>query len=147
MLTVTHGAQSDRLVRPRALEIATDLAEDDALPAYLAERSYRPALMAYATTLARIERVESWLERTVPEHGVPELDGEGAVRGATKLLERLERSADRQRQELGLTPLSRARLGRDVAVQQVSLLQVWEAEDRAREAQQDDDVEVETDGE
>ena len=124
-VAVKHGARSDRLVRPRALEIAADLAADDALPDYLRQATYRPALLAYATTLARAERVQVWLEATAPEHGVPELDEAGDVRGATRLLERLEGSAARQRQELGLTPLSRARLGKDVAVAQVSLAQIW----------------------
>lgn len=135
VLSLKHGARSDRLVRPAALAILADLQADDGLPGYLTEPSYRPALLAYASTLARIERIQGWLESTVAEHGVPELSDDGGVRGATRFLERLEASAARQRSDLGLTPMSRARLGKDVAQgQQASLSALWAAQDREERA-------------
>lgn len=120
-----HGAHSDRLVRPRALEIARGFLEDGALPAYLSEPRYRPAVLAYCMDLARIERVEAWLEAQAVDSVPPELTENGEVRPATRLLMDLERKADKHRQALGLTPLAAARLGKDVAAQQVSLSQVW----------------------
>ncbi len=85
LVALRHGAWSDRLVRPRALEIARALADEGAFPAYLAEPRYRPAVMAYATTLARIERLETWLEDQAAE-GVPmELEQDGQVKAATGL--------------------------------------------------------------
>lgn len=125
-LSTRHGAHSDRLVEPRALAIAEGLEADGALPDYLRDPSYRPAVLAYCRTLAQVERVEGYLASRTPEHGVPELDDDGAVRAATRLLDRLVARADRQRSDLGLTPMSRARLGRDVAAQQVSIWDVWE---------------------
>lgn len=133
-VALTHGAYSDRLVGPRALEIAQHLTEDGAFPGYLAEPRYRPAVLAYCTTLARLERVERWLEAQAAE-GVPlELAENGEVRGATRLLMDLERQAERHRQALGLTPLAAARLGKDVAAQSVSLAQVWAQMDQEGEA-------------
>ncbi len=125
LLGLRHGAFSDRLVRPRALEIAHGLADDGALPAYLAEPRYRPAVMAYAMTLARLERVESYLEGLAAEGVPPELEADGTVKAATGLVMALERAADRHRDRLGLSPLAAARLGRDVAASQVSLSLMW----------------------
>jgi hypothetical protein len=105
---------------PRAKEIAEQLAET--LPGYLAEPSYAPAVQAYCITLARIERVASWLEQQT-DGDIPELDGDGVVRAAADLLLRLERQAEAQRQRLGLDPLSRARLGRDVAGTRLTIAQ------------------------
>lgn len=128
-VALRHGAYSDRLVQPRALEIAQALTDDGAFPSYLAEPRYRPAVLAYCTTLARLERLEAWLGAQAVE-GVPlELAEDGEVRSATRLLMDLDRQADRHRQALGLTPLAAARLGKDVAAQQVSLSQLWEQMD------------------
>lgn len=124
-VAVSHGAYSDRLVGPRALEIALNLTQDGAFPAYLAEPRYRPAVLAYCTTLARLERLETWLGAQATD-GMPlELAENGEVRGATRLLMDLEKQAERHRQALGLTPLAAARLGKDVAAQRLSLAQVW----------------------
>ena len=116
-LALKHGARSDRLIVPRAGEIVEELAEH--LPGYLLEPSYAPAVMAYATTLARIERVAAYLE--AQEGGIPEVAADGQVRSATNLLLKLEARAESQRQRLGLDPLSRAKLGRDVTQAQVSI--------------------------
>ncbi|MEI2810828.1 MAG: hypothetical protein V9F00_11690 [Nocardioides sp.] len=136
LVALRHGAWSDRLVRPRALEIARALADEGAFPAYLAEPRYRPAVMAYATTLARIERLETWLEDQAAE-GVPmELEQDGQVKAATGLLMALERAADKHRDRLGLSPLAAARLGRDVAATQVSVTAALEQRRREAEAQE-----------
>lgn len=130
-LSMRHGAHSDRLVGPRALEIAAALEDDGALPEFLRDPSYRPAVLAYCRTLAQVERVEGYLAEHTPEHGVPELDDDGAVRAATRLLDRLVARADRQRADLGLTPMARARLGRDVAAQQATVWDLWARAEQA----------------
>lgn len=134
-LSTRHGAYSDRLVGPRALEIAQAMADDGALPVYLGEPRYRPAVLAYATVLARIERLEQYLESNAAE-GIPqELEADGQVKAATGLLMALERAADRHRDRLGLSPLAAARLGRDVAATQSVTL---ELEQRRREREEGD---------
>lgn len=124
-LRLTHGGYVAALVTPRAREIAAALAET--LPQYLlSDPAYAPAVEAYSLVLARIERVSAWLEAQAGD-GIPEIDGDGRVRGAMDLLLRLERQAADHRSRLGLDPLSRARLGRDVASQQESLAQAMSA--------------------
>ena len=124
-LTLKHGAYSDRLVQPRALEIAQAMADSGELPEYLAQPRYRGAVLDLARSLAQRERLEAWLA----EHATPgtplELAENGEVRGAAVLLERVERAIERHRDRLGLSPLAAARLGKDVAAQRVSLAQVW----------------------
>lgn len=125
-LGLRHGAWSRALVVPAAEAIVAALLPT--LPSYLHETRYRPALHAYAVCLARIERVEQYLEDQAVT-GVPaELDADGSVKAATSLLGRLEGAADRHRSSLGLTPMSAARLGKDVA-QTVSLTQLWQQMD------------------
>lgn len=117
-LAVTHGAsrwRPDSYFREEALVLLDEMKDPGLVPPFLQAPEYGPAMLAYATTLVRIRQVETWLSRTAWQGTPEELDGEGQVRSAALLLERYERSAARQRQELGLTPLSRARLGKDVA--------------------------------
>lgn len=130
-VAVKHGGESIRLAMPAAVELLEEMAP--ALPDYLREPRYRPALVAYCNCLVRIARVQDWLERTAPEGAPPETDREGNVRQAANLLVRLEREADRHRQSLGLTPLAAARLGKDVATSQ-SIADLLDERRREREA-------------
>lgn len=124
-LTLKHGAYSERLVEPRAREIAQGLADSGELPSYLAEPRYRGAVMDLARCLAQRERLGAYLEATASE-GVPaELAENGEVRSAAALLAKVERALERHRDRLGLSPLAAARLGKDVASQQASLAQFW----------------------
>lgn len=141
-VALKHGGYSAAVVTPRAREIASALA--GTLPGYLTtDPAYAPAVEAYSVVLARIERVSAWLEQQAGE-GIPEIDADGRVRGAMDLLLRLERQAADHRARLGLDPLSRARLGRDVTQAQASITQVLAARQAEREQQhahfeQDDD--------
>lgn len=126
-----HGAYSDALVRPRAREVADRMAAAGELPPYLlSDPSYRQAVTSYTTTLARIEAVEEWLEGHAVDGRPVEVDDEGAVRGAAILLDRLRNRAMKEREQLGLTPLSRAKLGKDIAAARVDVA-AWLAEQRA----------------
>lgn len=113
-----HGAYSPRRVEPRAAEYADaalEIAEVDGSPvAYLADPSYGPALRAWGRSEAAQDLVEEFLAELGP------IDDEGKIRPAAELLERVARRAERMRSRLGLDPLSRATLAKDLAVAQTT---------------------------
>jgi hypothetical protein len=103
-----HGARSDRLVLPRARELAPDVLE--ANPHLDAARD-GAAVFRLAVTYARIERVYAWLaEQSDP---VFEDADAGEAHGVYERLERWERQADSAEERLAIAPLTRARLGLD----------------------------------
>jgi hypothetical protein len=111
-LSVTHGAYSPRKVDP----LATDLVErllDDADVTYLKSPAFRPAVWAWARAEAQVQLLTEYLEER-GKGGVGDLANE-RVRAAYLLLHRAEARADRSRARLGLDPLSRSRLGKDIA--------------------------------
>lgn len=117
-LAVKHGAWSPRRVEPLAAEILRATQETVTW--------WRPAdeasAWAWARTEARVQLITKWL---IDCGG--DLDDEGEVRGAARELDRLEARAESLRSTLGLDPLSRARLGRDVAAGQVDVARLWAA--------------------
>lgn len=97
----THGADSDRKVRPVADELAAwlaDVAPWTTGPAYAATAS------AWCWAEARCRLIRSWLD----SHEV--VNDEGEVPNAATYLERIEARAERLRSELGLGPLALAKL-------------------------------------
>lgn len=105
---VTHGARSPRLVTDRAEQIAPSVL--DAHPHLDACRD-GPAVMRYAMLLARIERVYAWL---VDRDDVVFDDAEtGKAHGIYQSLDKWEAGAAREEDRLGLSPLSRTKLGLD----------------------------------
>lgn len=123
-LSMRHGAYSPRRYEPLAEEFVEATLEHARQPgsatAYLLEPSYRPALWSWAKTEAQLQLIEEYLADHGDEAG-GFIDGEGEMRGPANYWLRLSASAARQRDALGLTPMSRARLGRDVAASQVDL--------------------------
>ncbi|EYT65059.1 hypothetical protein H483_0102265 [Dietzia sp. UCD-THP] len=115
-LSRTHGAWSDRAVSPVAERYLVTAVES---VDYLQDPSYLPALSAWARTEARIELLEAWLD----EHGMVD-DETGQVRGAANLLARFEAQAAKQRERLGMDPLSRAKIRQMTASTQVDLAQL-----------------------
>jgi hypothetical protein len=119
-LSTKHGAWSPRKVEPLAAELVEQLlahAREDRSPvAYLAEPSYLLTIWALGRTEARIQLVSEWLL----DRG-SELDEAGGAVGAANLLNKLESRAESLRSKLGLDPLSRARLGRDVSAAKVDM--------------------------
>jgi hypothetical protein len=115
-----HGAWSPRKVEPLAAEIVERMlvnANEDGSPvAYLADPSYLLTIWALGRTEARIQVVSEWLL----DRG-SELDVDGDAVGAANLLNKLEARAESLRSKLGLDPLSRARLGRDVSATRVDM--------------------------
>ncbi len=114
-----HGAYSPRKVDPLAAEILAQTRQH--VTGWRA--TDEASVWAWARTEARIQLLTEWLA----DRG-GDLDDAGAVRPAADLLTKLEARAESMRGRLGLEPLSRARLGRDVAAQSVDLARLWAAE-------------------
>jgi hypothetical protein len=80
---------------------------------YLQDPTYRPAVTAWA----QAEIQEALLHEYLADVGGP-LDGKGRPLPAAEYLERVARRAERLRARLGLDPLARASLAKDLAVAQ-----------------------------
>lgn len=116
-VAMRHGARSPRKVDPLAAEIRDDILT--AAPRLQAPEFFA-AVMALARSEARIELLNAWLMDVGP------LDPQGNPRPTLNVLQREEATASRLRDSLGLTPLSKARLGRDAAAATVDLARIWE---------------------
>jgi len=126
-IALKHGAYAPRRVDPLARELVETVAD----VAYLQDDpSYRTSLWAWGRAEARVQLVSEWID----QNGM--LDEEGKPRPAADLLVRLEKQAADARARLGLDPLSRARLGRDVTASQFDLAQYWMLEDEREAAEQ-----------
>lgn len=112
-LAVKHGGYSPRKVDPLAAELVAAVLTDGGLAAAPA---YRMALWAWGRAEAQVQLLTEWLsvKGEAASDGVGDL-ADDSVRAAYLLLHRAEARATTQRGRLGLDPLSRARLGRDVA--------------------------------
>jgi hypothetical protein len=119
-LTLRHGAWSPRHIDPRARELV-----DQVAPGVTWWQACDwPAVWAWARTEARCELLIEWL---ADKGG--DLDDDDNVRPAADLLTRLSGQAANMRSRLGLDPLSRFRLGRDVAASRVDLAKLWADDD------------------
>lgn len=119
---VSHGAYLKRRVDPVAQELVEVVLAD---APYLTEASYEPAVWAWARAEARVQLLAAWLD----EHGP--LDENGIPRPALTALLQFEKLATTHRTRLGLDPLSRAQLGRDVTAQQVDLARLYSTLDES----------------
>ena len=118
--SMTHGAYSPRVRDPVSedlIQVAVNVAP------YLGDPSYRPAVEAWA----RAEATALLLAAFIDKHGP--LDHDGNPRPALEALRQYETLALNHRSRLGLDPLSRARLGRDVTAQRVNLAHLMTQED------------------
>ncbi len=117
---VKHGATSPRWVNPLAAEIV----ERTRPTVTWWHPCDEPSIQAWGRVEASIEL----LTRYLVKHG-GDLDADGSVRSAAEHLRRQEARAESLRARLGLDPLSRARLGRDVAAQSLDLARLWAAQE------------------
>lgn len=117
----THKAYSQRYVEPLARDLLEALLADDAMPAHAKALAYRLELLALCRGEAQIQLITEWLAKRAEktEDGIGNLDDEATVR-AYLLLHRAETRAASARSRLGLTPVSAARLGKNVAQGQVA---------------------------
>lgn len=142
-LATHHGAYSPRRVDPLATELVERILDDDDV-AYLRALSVRPALWAWAKAEARVQLLEEYLAGRGGPDGVGDLE-DRRTRSAWELLHRAETRAESGRKQLGLDPLSRARLGRDVAQGRqadaaAELTRMREEHERAERARQEGDT-------
>lgn len=112
---VTTGADS-RAVEPVAVAA---MARILAGAPYLREPQYAGAVEALAVTEARLRMVDAF----IADKGL--YNRKGRPWAAVEYGWRLERLADGLRSSLGLTPASRARLGRQVAAAEYDAARVW----------------------
>lgn len=129
-LSVQHGAFSPRKVDPLARDLVDQVLADPDVR-YLQAPAYRLALWAWARAEAQVQLLTEYLAKRAEEagDGVGDL-GADRVRSAYLLLHRAEARATTQRTRLGLDPLSRARLGKDVASAQVDTARLMAELDR-----------------
>jgi hypothetical protein len=159
LLSVRHGAYSARLTGPRAAQIAAELLADAATPDYVREPSYAEAVRAWAQATAECERLRAWRDELERRAAADPVDGfltevtqgqedesrpeSGELRRVSllqqreslaKALHRAETRARSLRSDLGLTPMSRARLGKDVASATFDIAKYWAQRDAERRA-------------
>ncbi len=139
-LALKHGAHSDSRIEPVAADITAHAIE--AVP-WLQAPEYAAALAAWSRAEARCALLADYLD----EHGL--LDEKGDVRPAADLVVKLERQASEARSKLGLDPISRAALERNLTTSARGRVDMAKelaegrrlrlaAEERAREGADDD---------
>lgn len=141
-LATRHGAHSERHVGPLAEQIATALLADPDTPQYLREPSYAATVRAWSRAEAVVDLLWRWLEQhdldaaltdvTSTDEDTTNAKGRSSKRTTSRHVEsvlaqlhRHEVRAMNLRSRLGMDPLSRARLGKDVAAQRVDLARMF----------------------
>lgn len=111
-LALKSGAWSPRHVDPKAQELLEEVAADPAV-SYLAQPAYAATLRSWAVAQSRAELFGAWVFAQPLEAQVK--PPRGGARSPVELWLQFVKTAANLADKLGLTPLSRARLGRDVA--------------------------------
>lgn len=122
-LALKHGAFSPAVVDPVARDLAVMVLEQ---VTYLNDPSYDAAVRAWSRAEAQVLVLSAYIDK----HGA--LDDDGVPRPALSALKDFENRAARERTRLGLDPLSRAQLGRDVMAQQVDLARLMSSAEEER---------------
>ena len=117
-LSMQHGAYSPRRVDPLAQQIIEEVARSVTW--------WRPCDMPAVWSWGRAEAKAQLFTEYLAKAGEAAGDGIGdleadRIQTAYRLLHQAETRAANMRKQLGLDPLSRARLGRDVAATQVDV--------------------------
>ena len=108
-LSLKHGVNSPRMVEPIAEELVGRLLADPDV-AYLRAPSYQPALQAWARAEARVQLLTEYVADRPPVEGKP--------LPALEQLRQWESTAAKARDKLGLNPLARAALMKQLAATQ-----------------------------
>jgi hypothetical protein len=98
------------VIDPIAAQLVEAITADETVP-YLQTPVYQAAVWAWARAEARVMTLTEWLANQRPA----EVNEDGSIPAALTALERWEKIAANARSRLGLDPLSRARLGKDLA--------------------------------
>jgi hypothetical protein len=124
-LAVTHGAFSATRVDPIAQRIIEE-AVSDPTTSYLAAPKFHAALWKWGVAEARVELISAWVDSLTIEQAA------NSQRGQTPPLELLRKwmaTSLTLARDLGFTPASAARLGKDVASTQYDLARILSADD------------------
>jgi hypothetical protein len=149
-LATVHGARSERRIAPLADQIASSLLSHPDTPPYLREPSYAPAVRAWSRAEAVVSLMWDWLaeqdldtalaDTTTTDEAERTSRGKSSRRTTSRHVEsvltqlhRHEVRAANLRSRLGLDPLSRARLGKDVASQKFDLARLFAEMQATRE--------------
>jgi hypothetical protein len=128
-VSLAHGARSPRVVDPLAAELLQSVLGNPDV-SYLQAAAYRPALRAWSVAEARAQLFGD----AIATHG--QCDGCERCAYWDERLRKWQSAAAGHRARLGLDPLSRARLGRDVAAASVDtaalMAQLHQAEQEER---------------
>jgi hypothetical protein len=108
-VTLKHGAYSPRRTHPLAAVIVERLLEDPDV-VFLRSPAYRAQVWRYAHRQARADLLWAW----IVDHG-EECQGCEQCLGWEVRWREFDTAAGKASERLGLDPLSRARLGKDVA--------------------------------
>lgn len=123
-LSLRHGAYSPRKVDPLARELVEQVAAQ--VPYLAADPSYAPAVWAWARAEAQVQLLDEYLQE------MGSIDGD-VPRPLLETFRHFMRLAADARSRLGLDPMSRAKLGRDVTSASVDLAALMaEANGRVR---------------
>jgi hypothetical protein len=114
-LTLKHGAYSLRKIGPIADRLVASLLADESV-AYLRVPAYLPALQAWSRAEARVRLLTAWLE----DHGGLGVSEEGDLSPVLSALQVWESRAEKARTRLGLDPMSRMVMARDLAMAKTS---------------------------
>jgi hypothetical protein len=131
---VVHGAYCPAIVNPAAAQVLAELAADPDV-GYLADPKYRRQASRFARMAAMEERISAHLDTLTDEELLEPTKGGGntKIESWRAIAEAANRSASR----LGLDPLARSRMGREVAGTRFDLARAWAAEDAAENGAQD----------
>ncbi len=142
-LSLTHGANSPRIVGPLAAKIRAELLGDPDCPAYLRDRGWRFTIESWSEARAELVLLRDWrdkltAEEAATEHTFSEDDemrpSQGRmsrrshaqrVESVLAAIDRVERRAERLGAKLGLDPLSRSKLGKNITSQQFDLARMY----------------------
>jgi len=116
---LVHGIHSERALAPVVQQLADVLLGEGNTPPYLQAIEFAPAVRAWLRAEAQALLGSEWLESmSVEARFEPKKAGTAAP---AEIVRKLETAAAGHRQRLGLDPLSKARLGRDVTGAQLDL--------------------------
>lgn len=154
-LSLTHGARDPERVSPLAEEFMNNLLSDPETDDYLRKPVMRHEVLAWAWAEAQVTLMRAWMDADSISTAMTELttseeteadEGRGTVRRVSASrkvsslmseLHKAEVRAANRRKELGLTPLARARLGKDIASSQFDLARYFAELDAAEKTAPD----------
>lgn len=147
-----HGARSERTLSAIAQHLYETARNSPDWPPYLNEPVYQPAVRSYFRGEAILTALETYLDGINIAQALTEIttldettDTEGdktagrakristarRTGAALEYLRKWETTTSNLRARLGLDPLSRAKLGKDIAAARLDLAQYWADQDAA----------------